>query len=91
VRVRARKYMAAVVAGVAALQPGTRNSGLNVAAWTLGHWIAAGALEQSEVEDGLFDAAARNGLVAEDGERQIWATIRSGLSAGLQTPADLRS
>ena len=63
-RVRARKYMAAVVARVAALQPGTRNSGLNVAAWTLGHWIAAGALEQSEVEDGLFDAAARNGLVA---------------------------
>jgi hypothetical protein len=30
-----------------------------------------------------------NGLVADDGERQCWATIRSGLGAGLQKPIDL--
>ena len=30
-----------------------------------------------------------NGLVADDGERQCWATIRSGLSAGLQEPVNL--
>ena len=29
-------------------------------------------------------AAVANGLVADDGERQCWATIRSGLGAGLQ-------
>jgi hypothetical protein len=30
-----------------------------------------------------------NGLVADDGERQYWATIRSGLSKGLERPIDL--
>jgi hypothetical protein len=40
------------------------------------------ALEQGEVEDGLYTAAVRNGLVADDGQRQAWPTIRSGLSAG---------
>jgi hypothetical protein len=67
--------------------------------WTINHacreedcritwegWIAAGTLEQADVEDGLNGAAERNGLVADDGERQCWATIRSGLSAGLQDP-----
>jgi hypothetical protein len=48
---------------------------------------AAGALEQADVEDALYDAADRNGLVA--GERQTWATIRSGLAAGLDVAADL--
>jgi hypothetical protein len=33
--------------------------------------------------------AVANGLVADDGERQCWATIRTGLGAGLQQPADL--
>jgi hypothetical protein len=39
--------------------------------------------------DGLYAAAVANGLVADDGERQCWATIRSGLGAGLQEPKDL--
>ena len=55
-----------------------------------GHWIAAGVLEQAEVEDALYAAAVANGLADDDGERQGWATIRSGLSAGLQEPIDLR-
>jgi hypothetical protein len=41
------------------------------------------------VEDALYGAAVANGLVADDGERQCWATIRSGLGAGLQEPSDL--
>ena len=52
-----------------ATRPG-RNNALNGAAWTLGHWIAAGALEQSDVEEALYAAAVANGLVADDGERQ---------------------
>ena len=60
-----------------------RNAALNGAAWTLGHWVAAGALGQAAVEDALYAAAEQNGLVAEDGPRQCWATIRSGLSKGL--------
>jgi hypothetical protein len=68
---------------------GGRNTVLNHAAWTLGRWVAAGALEQADVEDGLYTAAVRNGLVADDGERKCWATMRSGLSAGLQDAIDL--
>ena len=33
--------------------------------------------------------AVGNGLVADDGERQCWATIRSGVGAGLQEPINL--
>jgi hypothetical protein len=66
-----------------------RNVALNGAAWTLGGWVAAGALEQGAVEDALYAAAESNGLVADDGQRQCWATIRSGLGAGLLRPVDL--
>jgi hypothetical protein len=70
---------------------GGRNHALNHTAWTLGRWVAAGALEQREVEDALYGAAERNGLVSDpkDGPRKTWATIRSGLRAGLQRPIDL--
>jgi hypothetical protein len=60
-----------------------RGAALNHTAWTLGDWVAACALEQAGVEDGLYAAAVRNGLVADDGERQTWATIHRGRSQGL--------
>jgi hypothetical protein len=82
-RRRSEAYMATVIANLETRSPGGRNAALNGAAWTLGRWVAAGALEQLVVEDALYAAAARNGLVADDGDRQCWATIRSGLSAGL--------
>jgi hypothetical protein len=78
-----------VIAALDATAPGGLNDALNRAAWTLGRWIAAGALEQGDVEDQLYAAAVLNGLVADDGDRQCWATIRSGLGAGLQQPIDL--
>ncbi len=74
-------YIAKVIDELVKTPSGGRNSALNHAAWTLGRWIAASALEQSDVEEALCAAAERNGLVADDGERQCWATIRSGLSA----------
>jgi hypothetical protein len=55
----------------------------------VGRWNGAGALEQAEVEDALYAAALANGLVADDGQCQCWATIRSGLGARLQEPIDL--
>src|SRR5919199_2247924 len=70
-------------------EPCGRNAALNHAAGTLGCWIAAGALDQAEVGDALYAAALAHGLVADDGQRQCWATIRRGLGAGLQEPADL--
>jgi hypothetical protein len=45
--------------------------------------VAANALELSDVEDALYVAASENGLVADDGARQCWATIRSGLGSGM--------
>lgn len=88
-RRRGEAYMDGVIRNLEiATRPG-RNAALNGAAWTLGKWVAAGALEQSDVEDALHAAAVANGLVADDGDRQCWATIRSGLSAGLHEPANL--
>jgi putative DNA primase/helicase len=88
---RGQAYMDGVIRNLeTATRPG-RNNALNGAAWTLGRWIAAGALEQAEVEDALYTAAVANGLVADDGERQCWATIRSGLGAGLREPVDLEA
>jgi hypothetical protein len=85
-RRRGAAYMAQVVDNLAGVQPGGRNAALNHAAWTLGRWVAARALEQADVENALYAAAERNDLVAADGQQQCWATIRSGLSAGLQQP-----
>jgi hypothetical protein len=89
-RRRAEAYMDGVVRNLARMAPDSgRNAALNGAAWTLGHWVAAGAIDQAAVEDALYAAAEQNGLVADDGQRQCWATIRSGLSKGLQQPKDL--
>jgi hypothetical protein len=81
--------MAVVIDNLAGMVPNTgRNNALNKAASALGEWIAAGALEQ-DVEQELYAAAEANGLVADDGARQCWATIRSGVGHGLQHPYDL--
>ena len=63
-RRRGEAYIASVIAGLEAAPSGGRNAALNGAGWTLGHWVAAGALEQFVVEDALYAAAERNGLVA---------------------------
>ncbi len=86
---RGEAYLDRVVASLETLSPSGRNAALNRAAWTLGRWIAAGALEQADVKDELDATAEANRLVADDGDRQCWATIRSGLGAGLQEPIDL--
>jgi hypothetical protein len=90
-RRRAADYLRTVIEKLARQQEPGRNNALNHAAWTLGHWVAAGALDQAAVEDALYGAAEQNGLVRDpkDGPRKTWATIRSGLSAGLQQPIDL--
>ena len=61
---------------------------LNQAAWTLGRWIALGALDQNKAEDHLFATTERNGLSSDDGPRQTWATIRSGIAAGMKSPLE---
>jgi putative DNA primase/helicase len=58
---------------------------LNKSAFALGQLIAAGALDQAEVESALADAARTAGLEG----REIEGTIRSGLEAGMAEPRDL--
>ena len=88
-RRRGQAYLAKLIDELARVPTGGRNAALNKTAWKLGQWVAAGALDQGEAEDALYAAAEANGLVADDGSRQCWATIRSGLSKGLQQPLDL--
>jgi hypothetical protein len=88
-RRRGEAYLTKLIDEPARVPAGGRNAALNKTAWKLGQWVAAGALDQGEVEDTLYAAAEVNGLVADDGPRQCWTTIRSGLSKGLQRPINL--
>jgi hypothetical protein len=48
--------------------------------------VAGGELDQAHVVDGLIEASRRNGLLADDGERAVRMTIRSGANAGMKFP-----
>lgn len=82
----ARRALDAEAAIVAGAMNGTRNTTLNNAALKLGHKVAAGYLQAGEVEAALMEAAQRSGLAQEDGPEAVRATIRSGLTTGLQEP-----
>jgi hypothetical protein len=72
---------------LAAMLPNTgRNHQLNRAAFCMFQLVAGGELNAADVERALFAAATTNGLVADDGEPQCRATIRSGASAGILQP-----
>lgn len=61
---------------------GRRNATLNRAAFSLGQIVATGIVDADTVRQALSDSALTAGL----GQREIDATIRSGLTAGLQQP-----
>lgn len=61
---------------------GGRNEQLNKSAFSLGQLVAGGALDEHEVADKLTTVALAIGL----DERETRATIRSGLSAGAESP-----
>ena len=73
---------------IATAPAGTRNSTLNAEAF--GAWqLFAGGVEitsASLVENALFAAATSCGLVADEGEASVWATIRSARSGGEGSP-----
>ena len=68
-----------------AISPG-RNLKLFQAACNLGEIVGSGLLSSGVVEDVLAHAADACGLLREDGQRAIAATITSGLRRGLQNP-----
>lgn len=73
-----------------ALMP--RDSGRNSACNRTAHLLAGLVADPSHdlgedvVRDMLMEACARNGLVADDGERQCLATIESGFESGVMRP-----
>lgn len=74
--------LAAEVDRVHGAVEGTRNDALNAAAYNLGQLVAGGVLDVEVVRGALATAAATIGL----GQREIDATIASGLDAGGRNP-----
>jgi hypothetical protein len=67
------------------LPPGDRNNQLNHAAYKMGRRIAAGWIDETTVADALH-AAASSWLGQQCTDREILATIASGLTAGKAAP-----
>ncbi len=65
-----------------------RNNALNRAAFSLGQLVAGGVLTESEVVEGLREAAVKAGLQEDPGcgPRGIESTIKSGIAAGREHP-----
>jgi hypothetical protein len=85
----AEAALADELAAVARAGCGQRNETLNRAAFNLGQLVGARALSGPEVESRLFGAAQASGLVSDDGERTVRATIASGLEAGMRQPREI--
>lgn len=81
----ARTALEREIARVESARVGTRNDTLNRAAYNLGTLVGSGLLERSEVEVELTRAARATGLDA----REVAATLRSGLTAGIARPRRL--
>lgn len=88
---RAARYVAKAIddecGELASMPPHTgRNQRLFIAAARLGSLVGGGALHQSHAEDALTRAAFDCGLVREDGQHAVRATIASGIRRGLAAP-----
>ncbi|TPJ86939.1 MULTISPECIES: AAA family ATPase [unclassified Mesorhizobium] len=76
----------AELSNLAAAPQGGRGEALNRAAFSLGTLVGADVLSRHEAEDGLYAAAASNGVLAKDGEKSTLARIKRGLDAGSRQP-----
>jgi hypothetical protein len=74
------------ISALAQVPPGSRNHALNRTSFVLHQLVAGGELDGGLVHNRLLDAVKANGLLADDGSRQVVATIRSGARAGLRQP-----
>lgn len=87
------RYVQSAIAGecwaLAQSGRGERNNQLNAAAFSLGQLVGAGLVDEDTVRGELISAATSCGLIADDGERPVRATIESGLAAGRQKPRDI--
>lgn len=76
----------ALVAGAA---QGGRNDQLNRSTFNIGQLLESGRLSEREVAERFEDAAARSGLVEDDGLASVQRTIRSGLEDGRAQPREI--
>jgi hypothetical protein len=67
-----------------------KDSGRNIAvfnkAMKCGNFIAGAGLDEKKATDLLLEASRQNGLVRDDGERSVKASIRSGIKNGKAKP-----
>jgi hypothetical protein len=86
-RAYAAKALQNTYANLGAMQQGGgRNQALNNAALIMGEMVTAGWIDRKVVEMALFEAARTNGYRAQDGDKEAWATLQSGLTAGMSNP-----
>jgi hypothetical protein len=88
---RQAAYLAKMLAGIHHdLSPMCKGSGRNTAVYSkalrCGNYIAGAGLNEAVVIDVLLDASRQNGLVQDDGERSVLASINSGLKNGKARP-----
>jgi hypothetical protein len=90
-RAYAQKALDENCAELAGLREGGRNNALNGIGYRMGRMIAAGRIDRGTVESELWRACQANALLRDDGRRQVMATIKSGIEAGMKGPplADL--
>ena len=78
--------MTTQLSDLASQTSGGRNHALNAKSYWFGRILHTGVISFGQAEALLIDAAARNGLVNEDGINSVRATIRSGLNKGMANP-----
>lgn len=83
---RARAVLDKLSGDLASETTGGRNDALNKAAFTMGGYVATGAISRAEVEASLTNASRRNGLAEDDGIVAVEKTIASGIGKGISHP-----
>lgn len=88
---RQAAYLAAVLRNsherIAGMRPDSgRNAAVYEAGLACGNYIAGAGMDEAEAVRILTDAATACGLVADDGERSVLASIRSGIRNGKVRP-----
>jgi hypothetical protein len=68
---------------------GSRNHGLNKAAYSLAQWIETGATNETWIEITLLNVAREIGLIADHGGDKVLGTIKSGIRAGKAQPREV--
>ena len=79
----ALKRLTGLARHLAETPKGSRHQALYTISRTLGQLVASGHLTHNVIHNALFNAAAENGLLGEDGEHNITQTITDGIAKGI--------